>query len=413
MLIATPLGIFPPLKGMGDFPQASISHSEERVNLKKIDVPEANRYNFKGERIMKGFYEEVLHLISRGERLALAKVVATRGSTPREVGAKMLVRPGGEMMGTIGGGCGEAEVRRQAIEALEQGQPRLMVVDLTEEVTWETERACGGVMEIFIDLWGEAEDELAQRLAASQGKEVALVTTLKGDLSQPGRKLLIIPGEEPIGSLGTPSLDEWAKKMAERGLAEGESRVVNYEGSLELFLEVVKPSPTLLIAGAGHIALPLAQMGALLDFRVVVIDDRPTFANPERFPQADQVIAGGFEKTLQELPIDKETYIVIITRGHAHDMECLRQLLGSPAAYIGMIGSRRRVKGVFKLLKEEGYSEESIARVHAPIGLDIGAKTPAEIALAIMGEIIRVRRGGSGRSLSETEHKVPTSLSPA
>jgi len=350
---------------------------------------------------MRGFYEEVSRLISRGEKLALAKVVATRGSTPREVGAQMLIRRGGEMMGTIGGGCGEAEVRRQAIEALEEGQPRLMVVDLTEEVTWETEKACGGVMTLFIDLWGEAERELAKRLAASQGKEVTLVTALKGDLGQPGRKLLVIPGEEPMGSLGSPSLDEWAKKEAERGLAEGNSKVINYKGSVELFLEVHKPPPTLLIAGAGHIALPLAQMGALLDFRVVVIDDRPTFANPERFPQADQVIAGGFTKTLRDFPIDKETHIVIITRGHQHDMESLRQVIYSPAAYIGMIGSRRRVKGVFKLLKDEGYSEESIARVHAPIGLEIGAKTPAEIALAIMGEIIRVRRGGSGQSLSQ------------
>lgn len=350
---------------------------------------------------MKGFYEEVSRLISRGEELALAKVVATRGSTPREVGAQMLIRRSGEMMGTIGGGCGEAEVRRQAIEALEEGQPRLMGVDLTEEVTWETEKACGGMMEIFIDLWGEAEGKLAKRLAASQGKLVALVTALKGDLSQPGRKLLIAPGEEPMGSLGSPSLDEWAERAAEKGLAEGNSRVVNYKGSVELFLEVHKPSPTLLIAGAGHIALPLAQMGAMLDFRVVVIDDRPTFANLERFPQADQVIAGRFEKTLRDFPIDKETYIVIITRGHKHDTECLRQILDSSAAYIGIIGSRRRVKGVFKLLKDEGYSEESIARIHAPVGLDIGAQTPAEIALAIIGEIIRARRGGSGRSLSQ------------
>jgi len=350
---------------------------------------------------MKGFYEEISRLISRGEKLALAKVVATRGSTPREVGAKMLIRRSGEMMGTIGGGCGEAEVRRQAIEALEEGRPRLMVVDLTEEVTWETERACGGVMDLFIDLWGEAEGELAERLAASQRKEVALVTTLKGDFTQAGRKLLVATGEEPMGSLGSPSLDEWAKKEAERGLAEGNSKVINYKGSLELFLEVHRPPPTLLIAGAGHIALPLAQMGALLDFNVVVIDDRPTFANTERFRQADQVIAGDFEKTLREFPIDKESYIVIITRGHQHDMECLRQVIYSPAAYIGMIGSRRRVKGVFKLLKEEGYSEESIARIHAPIGLDIGAKTPAEIALAIMGEIIRVQRGGSGRAMSQ------------
>jgi len=350
---------------------------------------------------VKGFYEEVSRLISRGEQLALAKVVATRGSTPREVGAQMLIRRSGEMMGTIGGGCGEAEVRRQAIEALEEAQPRLMVVDLTEEVTWETEKACGGTMEIFLDLWGEVEGELAKRLVASQGKPVALVTALQGELSQPGRKLLITPGEEPIGSLGSPSLDEWGKEQAERGLKEGNTRVVTYEGAAELLLEVHKPSPTLLIAGAGHIALPLAQMGALLDFRVVVIDDRPTFANPERFPQADQVIAGGFEQTLRDFPIDRETSIVIITRGHAHDMECLRQVLDSSAAYIGMIGSRRRVKGVFKLLKEEGYSKESIARVQAPIGLEIGAQTPAEIALAIMGEIIRMRRGGSGRSLSE------------
>ena len=174
------------------------------------------------------------------------------------------------------------------------------------------------------------------------------------------------------------------------------------DGRAQLFVEVQHRPPTLLIVGAGHIALPLARLGKMCDFDVVVLDDRASFANKERFPMADQVIAAPFETAMQEFPLDEDTYIVLVTRGHQHDVSSLLQVLDRPSAYIGMIGSRRRVRAVFQLLEEEkGISRERFERVHSPVGLDIGSETPAEIAVSIMAEIVKVRRGGTGLSLSD------------
>ena len=149
--------------------------------------------------------------------------------------------------------------------------------------------------------------------------------------------------------------------------------------------------------------MPLARMGAMLGFRVVVLDDRPAFANEERFPDAEQVIAAPFGETLAQYPFDSQTYVVLMTRGHAHDLECLVQVVDKPVAYLGMIGSRRRVRGVLDAVRGQGLAEELLARVNAPIGLDIGALTPEEIALSVMAEVVKARRGGTGRSLSKKD----------
>ena len=149
--------------------------------------------------------------------------------------------------------------------------------------------------------------------------------------------------------------------------------------------------------------MPLARMGRMLGFRVAVLDDRPMFANEERFPDANEVIAAPFGETLASYPLDGQTYVVLMTRGHAHDLECLEQVIDKPVAYLGMIGSRRRVKGVLDMVRGEGHAEELLARVHAPIGLDIGALTPEEIALSVMAEVVKARRGGTGCSLSERD----------
>jgi len=150
------------------------------------------------------------------------------------------------------------------------------------------------------------------------------------------------------------------------------------------------------------VALPLAQLGKMIDFEVVVLDDRPRFANAERFPMADQVLAQPFRDTLRDWAIDSDTYIVLVTRGHSHDVDCLLEIIDSPARYIGMIGSKRRIKSVFKLLeKEQGIDPAKFERVYAPIGLDIGAENPAEIAISIVAEIVNVQRGGRAISLSD------------
>jgi xanthine dehydrogenase accessory factor len=155
------------------------------------------------------------------------------------------------------------------------------------------------------------------------------------------------------------------------------------------------------IVGAGHIAVPLAQLAASLDFEVTVIDDRASFANKERFPQARQIIVSGAEPALRSLRITPRSYLVLVTRAHSHDVEALRAVIDSEAAYIGMIGSQRRVWAVYKLLHEEGVAAEKLTRVRAPIGLDLGGASPAEIALCIMAEIVVLRRGGTGQPLSD------------
>jgi xanthine dehydrogenase accessory factor len=154
------------------------------------------------------------------------------------------------------------------------------------------------------------------------------------------------------------------------------------------------------IVGAGHIAMPLAQLGALLDFRVTVLDDRAEFATAERFPGASQILVGPYRETIESLPVDRDSYVVLVTRGHVHDQACLEVMLRRETGYIGMIGSRTRVRTVMRHLAEEGYPVERLQAVHAPVGLDIGAHTPAEIALSIMAEIVCARRGGSGSPMA-------------
>ncbi|HJT58201.1 MAG TPA: XdhC family protein, partial [Ktedonobacteraceae bacterium] len=170
----------------------------------------------------------------------------------------------------------------------------------------------------------------------------------------------------------------------------------------EIFIEPFIPPPVLLIAGAGHIAVPLASLARQMNFSVSVTDDRASFANRERFPSAKQLLQGDIEAILRDYPITPRTHVVLVTRAHAHDVQGLRAIIDSPAAYIGMIGSQRRVWAVFKLLHQEGVPAEKLARVRAPIGLDLGGASPEEIALSIMAEIVMLRHDGSGRAMSES-----------
>ncbi len=254
-------------------------------------------------------------------------------------------------------------------------------------------------------------DALLQSVEARE--PVALVTVMQTPPARSeaqGRHAVVWLDRPPLGDLGLGEMEEQVLADARAVLAERQHRVLRYstpEGPLELFVEVQRRRPHLIIVGAGHIAQPLAQLGSLCDFQVTVLDDRPQFARPDRFPTADEVLAAPLRETMhqwaQEGRFDHDTYVVLVTRGHQHDVDCLLEILDAPLAYIGMIGSRRRVRAVFQLLSEEqGIPSEKFDRVYAPIGLDIQAHTPAEIAVAIMAEIIKVLRGGgTGASLSD------------
>ncbi|OGQ84801.1 MAG: hypothetical protein A3F90_08295 [Deltaproteobacteria bacterium RIFCSPLOWO2_12_FULL_60_19] len=223
---------------------------------------------------------------------------------------------------------------------------------------------------------------------------------------QPGDNCLVRDGKLAGGKIRHARLLDAVLKEAEARLKEEKSKMVSLElpqggGKIDVFFEVLPSPPKLIVVGCGHIAVPLAKLAKVLDFHVTVLDDRILFANRDRFPDADEVRVGDMAAILKEMSITPSTYIVLITRGHKYDELCLRETIYSPAKYIGMIGSRRRIQACFQRFREEEkIAEEVIQRVYAPIGLDIGTETPEEIALSIMAEIVKVRRGGTAKSLS-------------
>ena len=215
--------------------------------------------------------------------------------------------------------------------------------------------------------------------------------------------VLLVTEKDVYGNLENQDLKIQLLQSAQGVLEKRKSekkQVSSNAGELDVFFEAVLPDETLVILGAGHIAFPLCQMAKILGFRVVVIDDREDFANEHRFPLADQVLAEPFEEVLKDFPLNYHTYVVLVTRGHLSDKECLRQIIGKPVAYLGMIGSTRRLEGVFRLLEKEGYDRALLEQVHGPIGLPIGAQTPEEIAVSIISEMISVRYQGPEWSLS-------------
>lgn len=266
-------------------------------------------------------YEAILAAIHENQPACLLTVVEVQGSTPREVGAKMLLRADGSTVGTIGGGALESSAIADAHDALNSGGSRVTEYSLR----------------------GEGQGEL--------------------------------------------------------GICGGEARV---------FIEVLRLKPTLLIAGAGHVAQPLAQFGHLLGFRTVVVDDRAEFVERPRFPDADELVEAPLESLLEKVAITPQTFVVIVTRGHKLDSVVLRQVLTTPAAYVGMIGSRKKVRTVFGQLLGEGVPREKLAQVYAPVGLRTQGQTPAEIALSIMAEIVLVQHGGSGEPLSWRDNPLRT-----
>jgi xanthine dehydrogenase accessory factor len=252
-------------------------------------------------------------------------------------------------------------------------------------------------------------------ISIEQRESVALVniTEASGEFApQLGRHLALWLDEDraPVGDLTLAELDHRLHADARAALAERTHRHLTYRtdtGTVKAFVEVQAQPPHLIIVGAGHIAVPLATIAKLNDFEVTVLDDRAQYAQRSRFPTADRVIAGPFRPELQKLrgdrpTFDNHTYLVLVTRGHQYDIDSLLEVLDDPVAYIGMIGSQRRIRAVFELLEsEQGIPPEKFDRIHAPIGLDIGARTPAEIAVCIMAEIINVMRKGPAIGMSE------------
>jgi len=332
-------------------------------------------------------YEEIVNNLREGKRGVLCIVIRQLGSSPRGPGAKMVLFPG-SVLGSVGGGRVEAEVLRAAEEVARSRIPKRLTFDLTGKDVLEMEAICGGKMEVLVEPLGEGDLEVFEALldCLKVPRGAILLTGLPPDARG---HLLAFEGKS-VGGIEGVDLEALDSVLS----SPPPDPVVLTVGEGQVYVEPIRRAPVLILFGAGHISQEVAPLAKRVGFEVVVVDDREEFANRERFPWADRIIVRDFERVGEGIPVDEDTYIVIVTRGHLHDYTVLKQYLRSPAKYIGMIGSRRKRSLIFQQLLREGFSREELARVHSPIGLEIGAETPQEIAVSIVGELIKVRRLG-------------------
>jgi xanthine/CO dehydrogenase XdhC/CoxF family maturation factor len=344
-------------------------------------------------------------LRARGERAAMATVVRVRGSTYRREGARLLVQADGRTLGSISGGCLEGDVAEVARGVIETGRPRLVSYDLTsdDDAVWGLGLGCNGAIDVFVEPAspGEGGDLLAVLLEPiDHRRRVAIATVITSPAGSPavGARIFIRETGEARGSVGDRLLDDRIVAAARAQMATGRSTVLPVEqptGQAEVSIEVVAPPLPLLVCGAGHDALPLVRFAHELGWWVTVADSRPAFATRERFPWADEVVLAEDREVAQKVEIDRHTFVVLMTHNFLHDKNILRSLLGTPARYIGLLGPRARTERLLTELANEGVAifDGQCSRLYGPVGLDLGAETPEEIAVSILAEILAVQNG--------------------
>ncbi len=346
-------------------------------------------------------YKELQRALTVGEKCVLARIIRQGGSAPRTVGTKLLVRADGRPVGTIGGGLLEHAVLRKAREVMASGRPAVLEVRLTGQDVAASEMICGGNVDVLIEPLSPEDAGAVSVLQAlakmtAQGRRGVLVTVLSEGrrsvlwsiVTETGRVIGDAP--ERFEAAGVDP-QRWAgtRRFALEATAHGAGPVV--------YVEPIEPEAMLVLFGAGHISTFVAPPARAVGFRVCVIDDREEFANPERFPDAERLLVCPLTEAFARIAVTPTTYLVIVTRGHIHDRDALRVALTTRAAYLGMIGSRRKRDLIYAALMEEGVAAEDLRRVHCPIGISIGAETPQEIAISIVAELIQVRAGGGLR----------------
>jgi xanthine dehydrogenase accessory factor len=345
--------------------------------------------------------------ISAGNDMVVATVVKTSGSTPQKPGAKLLVRADGSGVGTLGGGCVEGDIWFAASQLLKSGgAAEMRDYELNEDLAAQDGLVCGGTMYFLLDplRQPEANQEFNSEVIAAYegGAPVAVASLMKapeGSELTVGSKLLIRENGSTAGSLGDERLDSGAMNEARRLMAMGKNDYITAESDAEYYIEAYTTPPTLVLAGGGHVSKAISNIAASLGFRIFVIDDREEFSNPERFPEAEQTIVSDYGSAFEKLPIGTNSFIVIATRGHRYDASATAAAMRTPASYVGLLGSKRKTILIFEELFSEGFTMEEVQSVRSPIGLNISARTPEEIALSIMAEIVGFRLGGDGGTL--------------
>jgi xanthine dehydrogenase accessory factor len=339
-----------------------------------------------------GIFHSIAGLLG-GESLVLATIVSRSGSAPRAVGSRMVVRRDGNIVGTIGGGILEARVQDLAKEVFGHGQAVLKKYVLTAQDASQMGMVCGGVVQTLVQFLDASQPnnlELYREIVASLDarQRAWLITALPSifDVPQSTAQYLMKSEGTIVGNL-----DPQAVQALIAQASAGQPELISYQGK-EYLVEALCHEGIVYIFGAGHVSQQLAPLATLVGFSTVVLDDRQEFANRERFPNAAEVIVlDSFQRALEGLETNADSYLVLVTRGHAHDQTVLRQALSTKAGYIGMIGSRRKRDAIYAALGKEGFSRQDFDRVFSPIGLAIGAETPEEIAVSILAELIQVR----------------------
>jgi xanthine/CO dehydrogenase XdhC/CoxF family maturation factor len=352
---------------------------------------------------------------AKGRPMALATIVAAKGSTYRREGARLLVPETGKPVGTISGGCLEGDVRVAAAEVMAEGVPRLLHFDLTadDEVVWGWGLGCNGVIDVFVEPGGGAtETASAIRRALDEQRPLSTITVVESSdpAAPPGSRMLVHPDGASEGSLGVPELDARAKEEALQALEDGRSGMVGLAEGVRVFVESLIPPIRLLICGAGHDVVPLVRFAANLGWRVEVIDDRDAFLKPHRFPGAARLIKAQPIDAATAAGVDDRTYAVVMSHNFLRDKDYLRAFLGTPARYIGMLGPGLRLERLLDELRREGFvpDPDDLTVVHGPAGLDLGGDGPEEVAWAIVGEILALRNGRSGGSLRDRQGPIHT-----
>lgn len=332
--------------------------------------------------------------LRNGQSVAWTALVETKGSTPQKAGAVMLVYPDGSQTGTLGGGCVEAEVKRRALRLLDQGSAELLTFQLDSDYGWDDGLICGGRMKMLVDPVRPGDDltyfeQYKRLLEDGRGCTEAVIIDEEKAGGTEARRFLIDADGQPVASRALTDVPD----QVAAGLRSVLDRPRPYVVEGISYLPQLERC-RLLIVGAGHVGQKVAELAADVDFDVWVVDDREQYCNPERFPAARRLIVAPIDNALSGLEIDSNTMCIIVTRGHNHDEEALYHIAEKPSRYVGMIGSRRKIRLIFEDLLREGIPRERLERVHAPLGFDIGSQTVPEIAVSIVAELIAHRNLG-------------------
>lgn len=368
--------------------------------------------------------EQFARVVSSGQPAALATLVAAAGATPKKAGSTMWVARDGSLLGSVTiGGCVDARVIERAERVVATGQPELLRMSLGDEDAWELGLTCGGTVEVLVqrvDASAPSDPAATVYGAARRAYEAGRSSVVMARLDDRSERLFIDDTGATSGTLGNAFLDARALDVARRRLASArESGVERIEGDdapVTLFFERIAPPECVIIYGASQVAMSLVPFARELGMRTIVVDGRERMATRERFPVADEIHVGMPSELAERIPATSRTYVVLLAHDYKYELPVLRVVLGSEAGYIGMLGSRRRGETIRGMLAEEGFDAAALQRLHSPVGLAIGAKSAAEIALAIAAEIVTVRearRGSDSRLLDEAKEKTPSGATVA